>query len=510
MKKVIVKKKRYVDSVSLMSISGKVSEMNGVENIEVQMATIINQATLKEEGYDLPADITPDDLAICITAENEKIADEAIQKAMDIIDRKNVSKGATFDSLTDPNIKANEYDVCQISLPGEYAFAEGMKALDRGWNLFIFSDNVPLEEERKLKEYGREKGLLVMGPDAGVGLINGVALAAGSMNSAGPIGIVAASGSGAQEVACICEHKGVGVSAIIGTGGKDLLPEVGGITMLEGIEKLDKDPETKVIALVSKLANIDVMDKVLTRADKCTKPVVAIFLGSDETLFAKHKVNAAYSLEEAALKAVELVTGKKQTSLYSDAEIEKIAKEEVAKLPKERKYFRGLYCGGTFTEEGLLYIYNHNKGVELHSNLENKYSTKLKDKHKSEGHSILDIGAEDFTAEAPHPVFNPELRVKRLKEELTDPEVAVVLMDYITGPGVARDPFTSHAKAIKAAKDAGSPVIFISNICGSDNDPQNIKEKVKLLKEAGVIITGSNYESARLASAMMHELERRG
>lgn len=509
MKKVIVKKKRYVDSVSLMSVAGRVIELGGIENIEVQMATIVNQASLKEEGYELPNDVTPDDLVIAITADSEEKADEAFKKAMDIIDRKNVSSESTYNSLDDPNLKVETYDLCQISLPGEYAFDEGMKALVKGLDLFIFSDNVPLEQERALKEYGKSVGRLVMGPDAGVGLINGVALAAGSMNSFGPIGIVAASGSGAQEVACICEKKGVGVSQIIGTGGKDLLPEIGGITMLQGIERLENDDDTKVIALVSKLADIKVMDKVLDCADLCKKPVVAIFLGSDEKLFAKHKVNAAYSLEEAALKAVELATGEKCAPLYTDEEIAKIAKEEIAKLPTERRFFRGLYCGGTFTEEGLLYITKHNPNVKLYSNLDNDYSTKLVDKNKSVGHAILDMGAEDFTAEAPHPVFNPELRVKRLKEEIANPKVAVILMDYITGPGVARDPFTSHAKAIKEAKDAGSPIIFISNICGSYNDPQNIKEKVKLLKDAGVIITGSNFESAKLASAMMNELERR-
>ena len=509
MRKVLVKKKRYVDSVSLMSVAGRVNELEGVENSEVAMATIINQRVLKEEGYELPSDITPDDLVIAVDCESEKRCDEAIQAAMDIIDRKNVESDVEFTSLDDPELKAETFDLCQISLPGEYVYTEAIKALDKGLDLFIFSDNVTLDEERKIKEYGKKKGKLVMGPDAGVGLINGVALAAGSMNSFGPIGIVGASGSGAQEVACLIEHRGLGVSQIIGTGGRDLYPEIGGITMLEGIEALEKDDNTKVIVLVSKLADINVMDKVLYRADECKKPVIAIFLGSDESLFEKHKVEAAFSLEEAGLKAVEKITGVKQDPQFSDEEIKQLAKEEVAKLPLERKYFRGLYCGGTFTEEGLLYFSRHNKNILLHSNLSNKYAEKLADSHKSVGHTILDMGAEDFTAEAPHPVFNPELRLKRLREELKDPEVGVVLLDFITGPGVARDPIGSHAKEIKKLRDSGLPVIFIANICGSDNDPQNIKEKVKLLKDAGVIVTGSNYESAKIASAMMDELERR-
>ncbi len=509
MKKVIVKKKRYVDSVSLMSVAGRVSEMEGVDGIEVAMATVINQRTLKEEGYTLPSDITVDDLVIAVTAGDEATCDKAVQAAMDLIDHKNTGSTKEFTDINDPELKAETYDLCQISLPGEYAYAEARKAIDKGLDLFIFSDNVSLEEERTLKEYGKSKGRLVMGPDAGVGLINGVALAAGSMTSFGPVGIVGASGSGAQEVACIIEHRGYGVSQIIGTGGRDLYPEIGGITMLEGIERLEKDPETKIIVLVSKLADLGVMDKVLFRADECKKPVIAIFLGSDEKLFEKHKVTPAFSLEEAALKAVELLTGKPEKPQFSDEEIARLAREEVAKLPAERKYFRGLYCGGTFTEEGLLYFGAHNAGIELHSNLNTKFSKKLPDSHVSEGHSILDMGAEDFTAEAPHPVFSPELRLKRLRQELSDPEVAVILLDFITGPGVARDPITSHAKEIKKLRDEGSPVIFIANICGSDNDPQNIREKVKLLKEAGVIVTGSSYESAKIASAMMTELERR-
>ena len=509
MKKVIVKKKRYVDSVSLMSVSGRVSELPGVSGVDAVMATVINQRTLRESGYTLPADVTVDDLVIAITAEDEAKCDEAIQAAMDLIDHKNSGGLQEFSSLDDAELKAETYDLCQISLPGEYAYAEARKALDKGLDLFIFSDNVSLEEERTLKEYGRTKGRLVMGPDAGVGLVGGIALAAGSQNSFGPVGIVGASGSGAQEVACIIEHRGFGVSQIIGTGGRDLYPEIGGITMFEGIDRLEKDPETKVIVLVSKLADLGVMDKVLTRADECGKPVIVIFLGSDQKLFEGHKVTPAFSLEEAALKAVECLTGEPQKPQFTDEEIARMAHEAVSKLPAERKYFRGLYCGGTFTEEGLLYFAKHNAGIELHSNLNTKYSTKLLDSHVSVGHTILDMGAEDFTAEAPHPVFNPELRLKRLRQELTDPEVAVVLLDFITGPGVARDPITAHANECKKLRDMGVPVVFIANICGSYNDPQNIREKIGLLKDAGIIVTGSNFESAKIASAMMTELERR-
>ena len=505
MKKVIVKKNRYVDSVSLMGVSERVTAMEGIENAEAQMATCANQDVLKQLGYELPEKVGANDLVIAITAENERVYAAALQMAEDIIDHKNTECDRHYGDIDEINMEEEPYDLCQISLPGEYAASEAKKALEKGMDLFIFSDNVSLEEELELKLLGQKLGKLVMGPDAGVALIEGVALAAGSIIRKGPIGIVAASGSGAQEVGCIIEKCGMGVSNIIGTGGRDLYPQIGGITMLEGIRRMEADPETEVIVLVSKLADLGVMDRVLTVADTCKKPVVALFLGSDETLFASHRVHGTFSLEAAALKAVSLAGGEVSDFGYTDDALAAQVETCIAKLTPEQKYFRGLYCGGTFTEEALQYFAAHNGDVALYSNLKNGYSTKLEDSEKSKGHTILDLGAEDFTAKAPHPVFDPGLRLKRLCQELEDPQVAVVLLDFITGPGVAYDPITAFAR--ECAKHPN--VIFISNICGSLEDPQNVVEKQKLLENAGVIVTKSNYQSTILASALMNALERR-
>ena len=504
MKKVVVKKNRYVDSVSLMSVSDRVTVLPGVTNVEAQMGTHANLELLKLLEYTLPEGVTPNDLVIAITADSEDSYAAAFRLVEDIIDRKNVQNSIIFNSLEDVD---GRYDLCQISLPGEYAAAEARKALNMGMDLFIFSDNVSLEEELELKQLGSSLGRLVMGPDAGVALIDGVALAAGSIIRHGPIGIVGASGSGAQEVGCIIEKCGLGVSNIIGTGGRDLYPQIGGITMKAGIRRMEADPETKVIVLVSKLADLGVMDQVLTLADSCEKPVVAVFLGSSEALFENHKVHGTFSLEEAALKAVELAGGSVDKFGYTDEEINKLVEENVAKLKPEQKYFRGLYCGGTFTEEALLYFSAHNTGSRLFSNLSNRYCEKLEDSEVSVGHSILDLGAEDFTAKAPHPVFDPSLRLKRLRRELADPQVGVILLDFITGPGVAFDPITSFAEECKKYRDKG--LVVISSICGSLEDPQDVASKQKLLEEAGVIVTPSNYQSTKLASAMMNALDRR-
>jgi len=505
MQTINVLKKRYVDSVSLMGIPDRVKTLGDITNVEAMMATCANQALLKQLGYELPGDVTANDLVIAVTAPTQDLCDQATELVMNIIDRKDVTDYTSYASLEELAASGETYDLCQISLPGEYAAAEAKKALRMGMDLFIFSDNVSIEEELELKQLGTSMGRLVMGPDAGVAVLGGVALAAGSILKEGPIGIVAASGSGAQEVGCIIEKCGLGVSNLIGTGGRDLYPQIGGITMLEGIRRMEKDPNTKVIVLVSKLADLGVMDKVLTVADNCKKPVVAVFLGSDAKLFEGHKVYGTFSLEACALKAVELAGGNVGDFGMTDEMIEELAEASVSRLSPEKKYFCGLYCGGTFTEEALQYFAAHNQDVKLYSNLSNRYSTKLADSEVSQGHAILDLGAEDFTAKAPHPVFDPGLRLARLRKELEDPQVGVILLDFITGPGVAADPITAFA-----AECAKHPeTVFISTICGSREDPQNVEEKEQLLRKAGVIVVKSNYQSAKLASAMMNALERR-
>jgi FdrA protein len=510
MQKVSVEKNRYVDSVTLMAIGDKVKRIDGIQNVEVQMGTAANREILDNLSFVLPAGVGPNDLILAVSGAAEAQLDEAFQLIRDILDHKLDEATVSYHSLAEIDLQADPYDLVQISLPGEYAAAEARLALEKGLDVFVFSDNVPLEEELELKKYGLEKGRLVMGPDCGVGLLNGVALAAGSIVRPGPIGIVGASGSGTQEVACIIEKCGYGVSAIIGTGGRDLYPQIGGITMLQGLKRLAADGATKVIVLVSKLADLTVMDRVLTVADTVAKPVVAVFLGSDAQLFVGHKVHGAFSLEAAALEAVRLISGTAPQFGPSAAEIAAIITAETAKYQPGQRYLRGLFCGGTFTEESLIYFHEHNQGVSLYSNLKTGYAERLDSPHMSQGHTVLDLGSEEFTLEAPHPVFDPGLRLKRLDRELQDPEVAVVLLDFITGPGVHEDPVTPFAAACRETlRRRQGAITFIAAICGSVEDPQDVAAKEQLLRDAGVIVTKSNYQSAKLASALLATLEER-
>lgn len=503
MKRVYLIKNRYVDSVTLMGVAERLLGREGVTGAESGMGTPANVELLTGLGYRVPEDAGKNDLMIALEAGDEAAMEAAYQSGIDLLDHPGGGRCQVFRDLRE--LQAGQFDIAQISLPGEYAAGEARKAIELGMDVFIFSDNVPLAQERELKELGRAKGRLVMGPDAGVGLMGGVALAAGSIVRKGGVGIVAASGSGAQEVACLIERLGAGVSAIIGTGGHDLLPEIGGITMRMGMERLDNDPDTQVLCLVSKLADQNVMAEVLKDAQRLQKPVVAVFLGGGAEIFRGSKVRGAFSLQEAAEVSYELLTGEQKRLGWSQGELEALAGELLGRVPRSRKYFRGLYCGGTFAEEALLLFAKENPQAGISSNLNTPYAQKLPSHHQSAGHTLLDLGAEDFTAEAPHPVFDPALRLRRLEKELEDPEVAVVLLDFITGPGVHPDPILPFVPLLRRHKD----IVFIVTLCGAQGDPQDIAGAGKALGEAGAVVAASNRESARLASALMAALQRR-
>ncbi|NLV58884.1 MAG: FdrA family protein [Clostridiales bacterium] len=502
MKRVYLAKNRYVDSVTLMGVAERILGREGITGAESGMGTPANVELLTSLGYRVPEDTCRNDMMLALDAEDEEALEAAHRAGMEMLDH----PGGRQQVLRDlRDLELGQFDIAQISLPGEYAAAEARKAIELGMDVFIFSDNVPLSQERELKEFGRTRGKLVMGPDAGVGLMGGVALAAGSIVRKGAVGIVAASGSGAQEVACLIERLGAGVSAIIGAGGHDLLPGIGGITMRMGMERLDNDPDTQVICLVSKLADRGVMAKVLTDADRLSKPVVAMFLGGGEEIFQGSRVRGAFSLQEAAELCCELLTGEKRHLGWGPDEVDRLAEDLLKGITPPRKYFRGLYCGGTFAEEALLLFARENPQVKLYSNINTPYTQKLPSHHQSIGHTLVDLGAEDFTAEAPHPVFDPSLRLRRLERELEDPQAAVILLDFITGPGVHPDPILPFVRMVRQHRD----VIFIATICGAQGDPQNITQARKALEEAGVIMADSNQLSARLASALMAALERR-
>jgi FdrA protein len=507
-------KNLYRDSVSLMQFSEKLRVLDGITQASAVMASENNISLLVEAGLlaqSVPP--SPNDLMIVVEGKDGSSVDAALDQAEAMLKAKSTESGDSGVRNVPPRSiemgleSMPSANFVLISTPGEYAAAEARKALQLGLHVMMFSDNVSMEAEIPLKQYANEHNLLVMGPDCGTAIINGVPLGFANVVRRGEIGVVAASGTGLQQVTCLIDRLGCGITQALGTGGHDLKSEVGGITMLQGIEALATDSKTKVILLVSKPPSPDVMKKVLEKAEQSGKPVVAIFIGADPASVTHGNILGVRTLEDAAVAAVKLSKGKKvgKFSNKLPAKYAGMAKPLARKLKKTQKYVRALFSGGTFCYENLLLMSEELGGV--YSNIPLKKEYKLKDVWKSQEHTAIDLGDDLFTQGRPHPMIDFRLRNERIIQEAKDPSTAVILLDVVLGHGSNMDPAGELVPAIlqaqKIAAKAKRKVIFVGFVCGTDTDPQNLARQEEMLSEAGVILTESNAQAARLAAAIV-------
>lgn len=496
----VIKKNSYQDSVSLMLLTKELSNMEGVNQISVMMGTPANIDIFKNSGLyteELSA-AGPNDICIVINSEDETVVDRALAAIEDFL------KNQATKSKGDRTVSVRSWDSAMKKLPGanmallsiagEYVAEEANKALDRDLNVFIFSDNVTVEDERQLKEKARDKGLLVMGPDCGTGIISGVPLAFANALKKGNIGIIGASGTGIQEVSTIISRLGKGMSQVIGIGGRDLSSDIGGITALSAIDVLAGDDETEVVVFISKPPAEEVKNKVIEKLSQMGKPVVAIFLG-EKPLAAKDNMQYAWTLEEAAVLAV------KTAETCGSANIEHI--DLIAKNAKQRG-IKGLYSGGTLASEAGMLICealnipvskDHPSGVILEHG----------------AHMVIDLGDDAYTKGRPHPMIDPTARVEVLKKTIEDETAAIVLMDFVIGYGGHENVSSVFAEEIIKIKEdlakSGRNIVFVGSVTGSEEDPINYSTQVKTLEDAGVYMLDSNAKAVYFALKVLKEIE---
>lgn len=510
-----VRKDSYYDSVALMLVTKEIKKMSGIKEVIVGMGTDLNKelADNLNLSNDQIKSLTPNDFFIAAETEEEHALEKIIKRVDEILNTKKEE--------SETNIKVNtlgsavrhlkDANLAIISLPGKYVFEEAKKALQNGLHVMLFSDNVTVEEELELKKLGRDKGLLVMGPDCGTAIINQVPLCFANVVRKGDIGIVGASGTGTQEVSVIIDKLGGGVSQVIGTGGRDLKSQIGGIMMLEGFKALIDDPDTRVIVLISKPPAPLVAEEILALVHNAGKPVVVNFIGGDRAQIERSGAYSCVSLEDAAHKAVQLSKGEKVQDFtgfaQSEQEIDEIVKNEVSKLGNQQKYLRALYTGGTLADEAMKLL--GKEGYGIYSNIPLTPELKLENNHKSREHTCIDLGDDDFTVGKPHPMIDPSGRSFRLLKEVEDEEVAIVLMDFVIGYGSNMDPagemLPSIIEAKKRMENSGKYLCVIGYICGTDSDPQNYRVQKEKLESAGVVIMPSNAQAVRLTSKLLEQ-----
>ncbi len=506
----LIKSGEYFDSVTLMQVARGLTGLDGVKDAAVVMGTAENKSILSSSGLliDLFQNARDADLLIAVKAESESAVTAAFN-AVDALLGASRKRIETAGEYAPKSIQsALKYlpgaNLALISIAGKYAGGEAMKALRAGLHVMLFSDNVPLDMELKLKKYAAEKDLLMMGPDCGTAIINGTPLAFANVVQQGDIGIVAASGTGLQEISCIISNSGAGISQAIGVGGRDVKDAVGGIMFLKALKALAEDPATRVIVLVSKPPEPGVMNKIREAVQDIDKPVVATFLGWDMDALRSMGLHAAETLEENALLAVELSgKGVAPEQAASPDRIMDLARREMQRLKPGRRYIRGLYAGGTLCDETQLILgKNHPK---IYSNTPLNPENTLPDAWQSLEHTVIDMGDDAFTVGRPHPMIDYSLRNRRIDLEAADPETAVILLDVVLGYGSAPEPGVDLRDAIRAAREkmgADDYVSFICSITGTPDDPQDMQKVKKELEDAGVIIMPANAAAARLADAI--------
>ncbi len=501
-----VKKNYYQDSMKLMQISQKLSALPGVKKASAIMATEANLKMLKEAGLvkETPDSVNTNDMIVAIEAESEKSAKEAIEKldtliAPPLVGINSKTEYKNFDSAYGALPRAN---LAIVSLPGQYAKLEVTKAIERGLHTFLFSDNLTVEEEVELKERAKERGLLIMGPGCGTAIINGIGLGFANVVRRGPIGVVAAAGTGMQEVTSLIHNSGSGISHAIGLGGRDLSEKVGGIMAMEAIKMLRHDEGTEVLLLVSKPPSKKIVKRVLDVVRESGKPAVVCFLGNTLYRETGSSIRFASTLEEAVLEAVGFVRGNgKQTAMPFNKTWKNRAERLIKSLDSKQRYLRGLFSGGTLCYEAQQ-ILSPILG-RVYSNAPLHKENKLEDSNLSKRHTCIDLGEEEFTVGRPHPMIDATLRNERLIKEASNSSTAVILFDvvlgYVASPDPAGDLIPAIKEAKRIAKKKGHSIAFVSHVCGTEEDPQNLKSQGQKLREAGVLVLPTNAHASRVA-----------
>jgi FdrA protein len=456
-------------------VTSDIRGIDGVEAVLVAMATDLNLGLLDEMGFDRSEVVGagPDDLLLAIRATGPGVLAAARAAADErLAGSAAPTKGAMFEPPRPRTVEAaarvSGANLALISVPGGHAFVEAMEALRAGLHVMLFSDNVAVDREVQLKREAAERGLLVMGPDCGTAIVNGVGLGFANAVDLGPVGICGASGTGIQQLCCLLDAAGVGVRHALGTGGRDLSSAVGGTSTHRALAALDTDPAVEVIIVVSKPPDPEVASALGRAIDGCATPVVPALLGSaDLTL----EGAATLALAHLGRPAAELPVWRPDRALTPRAGV-----------------LRGFFSGGTLRDEARFIA------APVLGSIETEMA--------ADAHSMVDFGGDEFTIGRAHPMIDQRLRLDALSAA---PELrtAVVLLDVVLGHGAHPDPAAELSPVVARLVEAGIPVIV--SLCGTGRDPQDRERQADTLRVAGAEIHLSNAAAARRSVDLVRE-----
>jgi FdrA protein len=511
---IVVMKNRYFDSVFLMLAARRVKAQPGIADASALLATAANREVLAAMGYDKAelAGAGPGDLVLALEGEVAAVAAIAADPETWLSRGSGPGPGAAPEprSFAEAVAARPACSVAVISVPGAFAAREARAALREGLNVFLFSSNVSVAEERSLKLEARERGLIVMGPDCGTAFLGGAGIGFANAVRRGPIGMVGSTGTGMQEFSSLAHQAGSGISNGIGTGSRDLADAVGGISTMAGIEALENDPGTRVIAVLAKPPEPAATARLVERLGRCRKPVVLCLLGAE--VQGTGGIRTAATIDEAVALALVAAGSLPPVQLRpDDRAMGEQAVLLASQLGPEQRHIRGLFAGGTLCYQSQAVF--RQAGLVLRANSPLRGMLELPDPWVSRESCFIDLGAERFVEGRPHPMIDATLRGQRLEQEGRDPSVAVILLDFILGAMASRDPVGDLLGAIGGVQDTarrrGGRILLVASVTGTDDDAQGLQAQTRALVEAGVLVLPSNGQAAAFCREIMLRIARR-
>jgi len=467
---------RYHDSVTLMRAGAAASAEPGVEAVVAAMATPLNRDLLAGAGFP-PPDAGPDDLVIAVRAADDAAAEAAVAAVERALARRQPPPGAGAASRVPPHTveaaaaERPDAPVVLVSVPGPHAYVEAAAALRAGRHVMVFSDGVDVAAEVALKREGVARGRLVMGPDCGTVILGGVGLGFANVVVPGPVGLVAASGTGAQQVCGLLDGAGIGVRHVLGVGGRDLSAAVGGLSALAALAALDADPEVEVVAVVSKPPAPEVAAAVAAAAEACATPVVLAPVGP----------GCPPLVDAAAAIARTLGRPFPEPATWGD------------EPPARPGPLLGLFSGGTNCLEALAVL--EERIGPVRSNVHPDPARRIGPGDDPGGAPcLLDLGDDELTAGRPHPMIDPA----PVAERLAAARDGVALLDVVLGHGAHPDPAAVLVPALAAT--GAAPVV---TLVGTAGDPQGLDRQARALAGAGAAVHRSAARAADHAARLL-------
>ena len=503
---------RYRDSVALMRMAAAAAEIGGVQSVAVVMATEANLLDAATKGFAVDSDslgVTPtaNDVFIGVIGQDRACALALAAVSEDLAGTRASTPAAGTSGGSQPEAAASISSAFQrvggsaeahssldgglvsvavISVPAAFAASEARKALALGMHVMLFSDNVGLDDECDLKQLAAQRGLLLMGPDCGTAMINGVPLGFANVVRRGSVTVIGASGTGMQEVMAHLHRLGSGVRQAIGCGGRDLHLRVGGSTMIQALRLAEADGEVEAVVLVSKPPDPAVLKAVAEAARPLIArgvPVILSATGLHHGDLAETGLHVADSLEDAARIAfglasagpgVSLATATASALIPTAGALITTAGAPVVMTGQGETRVVGAFSGGTLKTEFVHLLRDLPANVRVHA---------------------VDFGDDEYTKGRPHPMIDPGVRDREVIRALGDPAVAVVHFDVVLGFGAASDPIGGLLKQLVVMPSDRSSLLC-AHVLGTELDPQGRDGVVRRLTDAGVNVFDTNAQAA--------------